>query len=228
MWNISTEQLIFFPLVSFLYHCVTHDRVHCHRRWKCHFPLFASFANWINASLPNNAMVWLQRMSHLMPGDLFPFWKFEQQYTCNYSSWSWGSFGRIWHELMDIWAIIWLWWEKTCSIAVSFALKSVVDMLKMWVHKRTRAENNPTNHYQSKFRYIAMVIQTFKCNFSASCLITRHSSSIWITNDCIHCSLPSQLPKTCKKWDMTLSPSMAMYSVMRDSHDARMVPMERR
>ena len=36
------------------------------------------------------------------------------------------------------------------DIAVSLAVKSVVDMLKMWVHKRTRAENNPTNHYQSK------------------------------------------------------------------------------
>ena len=38
----------------------------------------------------------------------------------------------------------------TDSAAVGFAVKSVVDMLKMWVHKRTRAENNSTNHYQSK------------------------------------------------------------------------------
>ena len=36
------------------------------------------------------------------------------------------------------------------DIAVSLAVKSVVEMLKMWVHKRTRAENNPTNHYQCK------------------------------------------------------------------------------
>ena len=45
---------------------------------------------------------------------------------------------------------IWLWSDRTCStcsIAVSFVLKSEVDMLKMWVHKRTRAENDPTNHY---------------------------------------------------------------------------------
>ena len=27
----------------------------------------------------------------------------------------------------------------------SFVLKSEVDMLKMWVHKRTRAEHNPSN-----------------------------------------------------------------------------------
>ena len=40
--------------------------------------------------------------------------------------------------------------QDICSIAVSFALKSEVNMLKMWVHKRTRAENNPTNHYQNK------------------------------------------------------------------------------
>ena len=25
---------------------VTHDRVHCHWRWQCHIPLFASFRNW--------------------------------------------------------------------------------------------------------------------------------------------------------------------------------------
>ena len=180
---------------------VTHDRVHCHWRWQCHYPLFASFANWINASLPNNAMVWLQGMSHLMRGDLFPFWKFEQQGTCNFFSWSWGSFGRIWHELIDVWAIIWLWWDRTCRICGHrcelIAVKSVVDMLKMWVHKRTKAENNPTNHYQSKVWYLAMVTQTIKCNFGTLCLITRHSS-IWITNDCIHCSLPSQLTKLAK------------------------------
>ena len=34
--------------------------------------------------------------------------------------------------------------------------------------------------------------------------------------------------KTCKKWVMTLSSSMAMYSVMRDIPDARKVPIERR
>ena len=33
--------------------------------------------------------------------------------------------------------------------------------------------------------------------------------------------------QTCKKWVMTLSSSMAMYSVMRDIPDARNVPMER-
>ena len=33
------------------------------------FPLIASFVNRINASLPNNAMMWLQWLSHLMPGD---------------------------------------------------------------------------------------------------------------------------------------------------------------
>ena len=33
--------------------------------------------------------------------------------------------------------------------------------------------------------------------------------------------------KTWKKWDMTLSSWMTLCSVMRDTHDARMVPMER-
>ena len=42
-------------------------------------------------------------------------------------------------------------------------------------------------------------------------------------------SLQSSIPitKTCKKWVMTLSSSMAMYSFMRDIPDARKVPMER-
>ena len=94
------------------------------------------------------------------------------------------------------------WWdmdmqEMRTSLPAYLAVKSVVDMLTMWVHKRIRAENNPTNHYQSKVWYIAMLTQTVKCNFSTSCLITRHSS-IWITHDCIHCSLPSQLTKLAK------------------------------
>ena len=37
-----------------------------------------------------------------------------------------------------------------------------------------------------------MITQTFKCNFSVSCLLTRHSS-IWISNDGIH---PSEFPMT--------------------------------
>ena len=50
---------------------VTHDRVHCHWRWQCHDPLFASFDNWIKAPLTNSVMVWLLKLSHLMPGDHF-------------------------------------------------------------------------------------------------------------------------------------------------------------
>ena len=34
-------------------------------------PRFASFVNRIKASLSNNAMVWLQRLPHLMPDDHF-------------------------------------------------------------------------------------------------------------------------------------------------------------
>ena len=56
------------------------------------------------------------------------------------------------------------------------------------------------------------VTQMFKC-------ITRHSS-IWITNNSIHSSLQSQLPKlvNSKRRNITLLSSMAMYSVMRDIH----------
>ena len=48
---------------------VTHDRVHCHWRWQCHDPLFACFDNWIKAPLTNSVMVWLLKLSHLMPGE---------------------------------------------------------------------------------------------------------------------------------------------------------------
>ena len=45
----------------------------------------------------------------------------------------------------------------------------------------------------------------------------------------LHCLAMTLFPihKTCKKWKLTLSSSMAMYSVMRDIHDARRIPMER-
>ena len=166
---------------------VTHDRVHCHWRWLCHIPLFASFENWMKAS--SNAMVWLLRLSHLLPG-------------VNFLS---GNLIKVFEnspcDLEDhVWSIIWLWWDRTCricSIVVTFALKSEEGMLKMWVHKTTRAENNPSNHYQSKYWSLAMLTQTFKCNFSVSCLIIRHSF-IWITIESIHCRLLSQFSKLAK------------------------------
>ena len=36
-----------------------------------HDPLYASLDNWIEASLPNSVMVWLLKLSHLMPGNHF-------------------------------------------------------------------------------------------------------------------------------------------------------------
>ena len=46
------------------YIAIEDDNVMSHR-------LFASFVNRIKASLPNNAMVWLQRLPLLIPGDHF-------------------------------------------------------------------------------------------------------------------------------------------------------------
>ena len=137
------------------------------------------------------------------------------------TSWSWGSFRRIWHELIaPDWAIIWLWWDRTCRICGHRCQLS--SEISGGYVEDDGCIKGPGQRIilpiitNAKYWYLAMVTQTFKCNFSTSCLITRHTS-IWITNDCIHCSsLPSQLKKTCKKWDMTLSSSMAMYSVMRD------------
>ena len=42
-----------------------------------------------------------------------------------------------------------------------------------------------------------MITQTFKMQFQCVMWITRHSS-IWIANNSIHCSLPSQLRKLAK------------------------------
>ena len=68
-----------------------------------------------------------------------------------------------------------------------------------------------------------MITQTFKCNFSVSCLITRHPFTELPMKHSLQASIP--ILKTCKKWDMILSSSMAMYmySVKRDIHDARRV-----
>ena len=71
-----------------------------------------------------------------------------------------------------------------------------------------------------------MITQTFKMQFQCVMWITRHSS-IWIANTSIHMHSSIPITKTCKKWVMTLSSSMAMYSVMRDIPDTRKVPMER-
>ena len=60
-------------------------------------------------------------------------------------------------------------------------------------------------------------------------MITRHE--MWQSLQPHHCIVWQwcfyPIHKICKKWEMTLSPSMAMYSVMHDIHDARRVPMER-
>ena len=44
-------------------------------------------------------------------------------------------------------------------------------------------------------------------------VILNNKAPVWITNDIIHCSLPSNY-QTCKKWDMTVSSSMEMCSFM--------------
>ena len=161
MWPTSKEKLILFPLVPFLHHV-------CHA-WSSTLPLkmtmsvstFCKFCdldksiiaiqcNCIAAEIVTSHASWS-----------FLFWIFEQRDACNFSLWSGGSFAHIWHDLMDVWVIIWLWWDRTCrtcSIAVSFVLKSEVDMLKMGVHKRTRAENNPTIHYPKQ------TLITWQCN----------------------------------------------------------------
>ena len=81
---ISKEQLIFFPLVLFLHHAmyVTHDQVHCHWRWQCHVPLFASFGNWDRRLCTVNAFIiiigisneWVPRYQTLHTEIAFKVW----------------------------------------------------------------------------------------------------------------------------------------------------------
>ena len=148
MWHISKEQLILFSLVSFLYHV-------CHA-WPSTLPLkmSMSLSTFCKFCELDKRVIDKQcngvAAENVTSQHLFPFWKFEQHGTCNFSLWCWGSFGRIWQELIDVWAVIWLWWDRTCKICGHRCqLKSVVDMLKMWVHKRTRAENKSQRKVKS-------------------------------------------------------------------------------
>ena len=140
--------------------CMT-EYINCHWRWQCHVPLFASFVNRIKASLPNMHCngeaaeiatshscqviisfleIWTTRCLQLLLVILR-----SEDYIWSYLTWiNWCS-----SCLGNYLAIWWARTCRTCSTAVSFALKSEVDLLKMWVHKRTRAKNNHTNHYQS-------------------------------------------------------------------------------
>ena len=143
MWHIHKEQLILFPLVPFLHHI-------CHA-WPSIWPLkmtmsvstFCKFCELDKSVIAKQCNRIAAEIVTSHASWSFLFWKFEQEGACSFSLWSGGSFAHIWNDLLDVWVIIWLYGP---SLWVSFALKSVVDMLKMWVHKRTRAENNPTNH----------------------------------------------------------------------------------
>ena len=87
MWHGCKEALILLHWYPFGIMYVTHDWVYtlpiCHWKWQCHFPLFASFANWIEASLPNNAMAWLQRLSHWKAR-----WSMQGSQICKYNDFS--------------------------------------------------------------------------------------------------------------------------------------------
>ena len=134
MWHTSKNNSSSFHWYHFCIMYVTHDRAHCHWRWQCHFPLFASFVNRIKASLPNNAMVWLQRLPHLIPGDHFLSWNLNDKVLATspcdpedhirvYLTWINACSSCLGNYLA-------IWWARTCrtcSTAVSFALKSEVD-----------------------------------------------------------------------------------------------------
>ena len=55
---------------------------------------------------------------------------------------------------------------QTCPIAISIVLKSEVDMLKIWVWKRIRSENNSTNHHKTSCNNLQWLPKLSECNFS--------------------------------------------------------------
>ena len=118
MWHISKKQLIFFPLVPFLHHSchawpsiAVEDDLSVSTFYKfCQLDksVIAKQCNCIAAEIVTSHASWS-----------FLFWKFEQQCACNFSLWYGGSFAHIWHDLLDVWVIIWLWWDKHAGHAPS-------------------------------------------------------------------------------------------------------------
>ena len=119
------HQKLSYPSCHPIY--VTHDRVQCHWRWQCHFPLFASFCELDKSVIAKqcNRMIAAAEIviSHLVDH----FFSGNQEGACNFSLWSicahltWftrclGNYLAMRHT------------RRTWSIAVSqLALKSVVD-----------------------------------------------------------------------------------------------------
>ena len=261
---------------------VTHDRVHCHWRWQCQLSLFASLAIWINASLPNNDMngvvpeivtsnarwsfsflkIWTTRYLQLV----LVMWRIIRVYL----KWINGCFGNylamVRRDIQDM--------LHRCQICIEIRGGYVEDVGAWKDHGRKYL---PSDHCKSKSWYLAMITKTFKCNFGASCLITRQlihwrcgcmkgprqkiptysdhcKSKSWylamitktfkcnfgasclITRQLIHLnyqwlhSLQSSIPcnyQNLQKVGYDIVIFNGMYSVMRDIHDVRMVPMKR-
>ena len=77
--------------------------------------------------------------------------------------------------------------------------------------------------------YLGEVASILLSKFPERKIITWHE--MWQSLQPHHCIVwqwrVHHIRKTCKTWKLTLSSSMASYSVMHDIHDARRVPMER-
>ena len=105
MWHISKEQLIFFPLSSFLSH-------ECHAwpstlpvKMTMSFSIFCKFCELDKSIIAKQCNGVAAEIVTSYARWLFAFWNFEQG-SCNFSLGSWGSFGRIWDELRDVWAMV--------------------------------------------------------------------------------------------------------------------------
>ena len=99
MWHISKEQLILFPLVPFLHHVCHAWPSTLQLKVTMSFFTFCKFCEFDKSVIAKQCNGVAAEIVTSLGRWSFPFWKFEQEGACNFSLWSWGSFGRIWDEL---------------------------------------------------------------------------------------------------------------------------------
>ena len=195
MWHISKEHLILFPLVPFVHLLyVTHDWVHCHWRWQCHFPVFASFGNLIKAPLPNNATVRLLRLFHLMPCDHILSGNLNNMVLATSPS-----------DLQDISCIIEMnWWifgqlSGYGETGYSGHAPPLSDL--RWNQRwKCWSRGSMKGRGQNKFLPIITKSNLDNLQWLPKLLNAISVCHVWseLAMRSIHCSLPSQLPKLAK------------------------------
>ena len=216
---------------------VTHDRVHCHWRSQCHIPLFASFGNW------DGRLQWMPSLVIQMDECLvnkhdtlklrLKVWGI----IASYQDLFWVMIGRIifcpgpfmgfMHpHLQDIH----FWFQHkadsdgACPACIVLSHHSRI-ITQTSSKSCQMCANDPPDHKEKLQVAKRLVVQ-----ISRKETINWHE--MWQSLQRYNCIVWQwrfyPIRKTCKKWKLTLSSSMAMYSVMRDIHDANKDTNEKR